>query len=507
MSATVNYEKYQLNAEAFTLTDSVKVECKTQLAEGDKILLVTPFITSCGNEILPSTLKYTGKAVFTVCTQNSSGLGKQECATEFLGTLKNEKILPEFSAETSFEIIKTERNELNGFLIITATVAVKTKFYQPLLQEYAVGGENLIVKTDNACIAKSLGKRTSDTTISEEFELPQSVGEVIFHKEDFLITSVQCGIGCLIIDGELTISLFILQKNQNGDIVKENKILPVRIEVDEPNAMPTMRVKATAKVKNAKLAVTSFEETSSSTVQASVTLSVASEIFTCEEIPVMTDCFSKAEELELEKTELISCEPSALLNFSQNFNGKIINEGFTGSEKLLTVMAEYVKPISCEKSGNSVCVDAVINCVIFYKTEDGTVICRKDDLPITLCEQLPVALANCSAEVISSCVSEILVKPVSGSEIEVYGTAKFALSLDCECKIPAVKRVNLKGEKKPNTVAFSVYIALENEDLWSLAKRLGVSPDELCASNPELEFPLVGNERIVIYRRKNKEYS
>ena len=44
-------------------------------------------------------------------------------------------------------------------------------------------------------------------------------------------------------------------------------------------------------------------------------------------------------------------------------------------------------------------------------------------------------------------------------------------------------------------------VPFENEDLWSLAKRLSVCPEQLVSTNPELQFPLTGEERIVIYRQ------
>ena len=50
--------------------------------------------------------------------------------------------------------------------------------------------------------------------------------------------------------------------------------------------------------------------------------------------------------------------------------------------------------------------------------------------------------------------------------------------------------------------AISVYIPLEGEGLFSLAKRLNVSPESLVNTNRELNFPLSGKERIVIYRQK-----
>jgi hypothetical protein len=52
-----------------------------------------------------------------------------------------------------------------------------------------------------------------------------------------------------------------------------------------------------------------------------------------------------------------------------------------------------------------------------------------------------------------------------------------------------------------NINAFSVYIPKAGEELWSLAKRLRRSPESIQESNPNLQFPLKGNERIFVYRQ------
>ena len=69
-------------------------------------------------------------------------------------------------------------------------------------------------------------------------------------------------------------------------------------------------------------------------------------------------------------------------------------------------------------------------------------------------------------------------------------------------RLETIKEVKCLSEKVQSNCAISVYIAYNGEDLWSLAKRLNVSPELLSQTNPDLNFPLDGSERIVIYRQK-----
>ena len=54
-----------------------------------------------------------------------------------------------------------------------------------------------------------------------------------------------------------------------------------------------------------------------------------------------------------------------------------------------------------------------------------------------------------------------------------------------------------------DTSVISVYIPSAGDSLWNTAKKLCQSPEEISATNPDLVFPLTGNERILVYRTKN----
>ena len=66
-----------------------------------------------------------------------------------------------------------------------------------------------------------------------------------------------------------------------------------------------------------------------------------------------------------------------------------------------------------------------------------------------------------------------------------------------------VSEISECGEKVVNDSAISVYIPSAGDDLWTTAKKLNTSPESIQTTNPELNFPLTGNERILVFRGKN----
>ena len=51
--------------------------------------------------------------------------------------------------------------------------------------------------------------------------------------------------------------------------------------------------------------------------------------------------------------------------------------------------------------------------------------------------------------------------------------------------------------------AVSVYIPRAGDGLWELSKSLKKSPEEVSASNPDIEFPIKAGQRVIIYRKKS----
>jgi len=93
-------------------------------------------------------------------------------------------------------------------------------------------------------------------------------------------------------------------------------------------------------------------------------------------------------------------------------------------------------------------------------------------------------------------------KIVSSTEVDIDGEVYLSLSLFKKCQTKLVSDIKFLEEKQENDSAISVYLAIKDEEQFSLAKRLNVCPEKLIETNKDLQFPLSGNERIVVYRQK-----
>ena len=103
---------------------------------------------------------------------------------------------------------------------------------------------------------------------------------------------------------------------------------------------------------------------------------------------------------------------------------------------------------------------------------------------------------------ISVAVCGVNIRQRSEGECEAEAVLKIAAA-DSETVTVKYLTEAEEGEKvDSNDCALSVYIPTAGDGLWELAKSLNKSPEEVSASNPDIEFPVREGQRVIVFRRK-----
>ena len=299
MSATVNKEQFEYANCVYTLNENIKTECKIDDLEGCEILSTIPRLTTPKVETSDGAIKVYGHVTFFIAYKKEGIIKRAETSAEYSATIKNEHVKSEHSARATATVIKCDEYYSASTLLLTATVQINCDLYKNCATNFISSGQEIILKTEVAPIAKSFGKKQTTITVTEEFTLPKLVDEVVYHTENAFITDCKAGIGSILVDGECTITSYILQKEANSDIVKESHTFPFRLEIEEERAMPTMQAIAYASVESAKVFITCYEETGTSTVKAEITFLLIGEVFDVIDTPIAVDAYSVTEELSL----------------------------------------------------------------------------------------------------------------------------------------------------------------------------------------------------------------
>lgn len=506
MSATVNKEKFECAKCVYTLNETIKAECSINDLEECEILSVIPHLTTPKAETTDGAVKVYGRITFFIAYKKDGLIKRAETSAEYSATVKNENVKSDQTATVTAIAIKTDEYYSASALILTATLELNCNLYSPCSTEFISSGQDVILKTELIPVAKSFGKKQNKITITEEFELPKLIDEVIYHTENVFVTDCKAGIGSILVDGECVITSYTLQKNSNSDIVKESHVFPFRLEIEEERAMPTMQAIAYANVENAKVFVTCYEETGTSTVKAEIDLLLVGETFDIAETPIAVDGYSPFEELSLTTDTLYFEQKQPPVCLTEKFCERVNFDELTPGTKIVTAYPNGTLTVCPKINNDKLTVESTVGFTAIFKDAEGFLFSKQLTLPLIVNTDYVVEEYK-TATICSFCATDFNAKQISLSELELYGAVRFCVYVDYKNTVLALIDATVKGEIVPNDNAFSVYVPYKGEELWDVSKRIGISPDELIACNPELDFPLSGSERILVYRQKIKEYT
>ncbi len=496
------YENIRFSANGGTFTDKLRLESKTDVSSDDveRILDVTAFVSLTEKEVINGKIKYGGNVIYQIFYQDKSGmLRKYECGNEYLGVIEDDKISDACSVAMTAKPEKVEADTSGLKVSVSATLAVSATLYACQNLSAISGGEGLVVNKKDFEIVKGYGLKSSAYPVEEEFVIDFPVKEVLTHSVKGVVTNVQCGVGCIIADGEVIVTALVLAENRDGEIIKQTKTLPFRMEIEYDEAMPAMRATARVSEKSFKSDISVDGETGKSTVNLFVTLLFEGEAFSDESVTLATDAFDLAENVEIIREDFCAVKPCEMRSYAKEISGRAQINELPVDATLMAVGGENAEIAKITKRETCVVVDGVLSAVGFFKDGENKSFSVKMEIPFTV----ELENFNCpDAEVdVVATVRGSGARIVSLTETELNGEIYFTVYPMEKHSIQYIKEIKPCGEKQKETSAISVYIPLEGEELWSLAKRLNVCPDELVATNKELQFPLTGKERIVIYRQ------
>ena len=490
---TPKYESITLKKDKAIISDKIKAECKTDLIseETERIIYINSQIYNVQNEITDGRIKFFGKIVFYfVYEDKEHNIRKKECANEFSGVLSCD-VKTDDKIKLVCEPYKTDVDVSGAFIIFSEEIVVSASIYCEEKENYLTGGEELISKTSEIEVSKSFGKGNVNYTLTEETEVDYKIKDVLSQKYKVVLTSCQCGVETVIVDGNVFATLLLLQNEEKSVIIKEQRIIPFRIEIPCGEAMPTMTASAEVYLKSFKLDVAVSEEDNKSTITFNVGLYLEGECFSKTTLQVIEDAFSTTNQLEITKN---SSKIQLPVEIKETENKAVIKAGIKETDKtFVDIIDSKVQIIA--KAGVNTEGTAVLVCDCLFSDNDGRYYTEREEGSFTL----PVLEKDCKTEYYTkNCKAKVN----AGVELEVEFDSVCVSYISEVQEIDYIVNITDNGEKATNGASISIYCAETGEDLWTLSKRLNVCPEELLSSNKDLQFPLIEDERIIVYRQK-----
>ena len=200
------FERINFNCKKKSISEQIRAECKAEVSTDDvsSVLNVSAWAVILERDVENGAVNYGGKVIFYISYIDVEGsLKKCECGVEFKGTIKDGDIGSTSRAYLTAVVDKAECDLSGARPIAGAYITVRAEVSDCEHFSALSSGENLIVNQSEIPYIKSFGVKSAVYPVEEEFELSYPVAEVLSHRAQAVITSVQCGVGAIIVDCEV----------------------------------------------------------------------------------------------------------------------------------------------------------------------------------------------------------------------------------------------------------------------------------------------------------------
>lgn len=493
MAVKPQYETYRYTGEVAKLHSQSMVECRLSGSEIGGILAMRATAVTTDCTCVDGEVRYKGKAVLCIVYEDVDGkVCRAERGVEFFHKAECKDVTPACFAKTVLDVVNiTHRREGSG-LYITLVVDADTDVYGSKQIEYLIGGEDVVCKTQNVTLCKTVCV-SGETEGEDEFET-EYASDILLHGENVVVTKAEASGGQLEIEGEIVLGVCAL--NSSGGVCSYERIVPFAMQIPCEEAFGEVNVSSRVCVKSATLTAGLDEDKGISKMLFSYTLCANCYLSRLEELTVAQDAFCVEYETQLQK----ACDTGRYLTktskHTQRVEGSAVFIGENNAEFILEAGMLPRVETACRHVENGVQVEGVITADVIVKNAENN---RKNavlSLPFSFVVDTDGEEVEADAVVCG-----FSAKRKAGGETEAEATLKLCLRSYNKQAWEYVKEYTV-GEQKPKCdAAVSVFMTRAGENLWQVAKRLSATPEALQSANPELTFPVEAGRRIFVYRQ------
>jgi len=488
MSIQAQFQTGAFTRQVATLGAQSMVEIKFSEENAGEAVAVEPQISLNSCEISSGRVNYSGRLIATlVYTDEEGKLCRVQKGAEFSHFIDNEILAPAQKSECALTCERCKVKRDGSSLVVSVVVGAKVDVYDNAQRSFITSIDGAICKTDSAKLY-SIINFSGESDVDDEFDCMAE--DVLVPSASVQVLDCNAHAGVIEVNGEIYLSLLAVR---DGSPVNLDRTVPFKCELSCDEALLSQRAYCRAEIKSISVNCKVYEEKGKCGVELNVGLGFCGHFYEEEEVTYLSDAFCTASETQLTFAE----ERVKLDNETKVYSERV--SGPCASKAKLDYTCAFLAAAlpKAEFTRTDKGVDGSVTATLLYD-KSGEVHSTEVNMPFSI--ELAGLSSDCKNVAVSVCGMSLRQR----AEGECEGEAVLKITAaDGETRVVSYVTEATEGEpKEPVDCAVSVYIPAAGDGLWETAKRLSESPESIKKTNPDLNFPLTGKERILIYRSK-----
>ncbi|MGN1234900.1 MAG: hypothetical protein ACI4U2_02845 [Christensenellaceae bacterium] len=481
------YQTYPCIRTVATLSAQTAVECKLSGVDFAAPLSLRATVVPTSGEVLSGEFRYGGRVVFSVVyLDGSNQVCRLERGAEFMHSVEDDALAPAQTAQIRFLPVKVTLRRENGTVFLTAMIPSEILLTVSAERSILMQTDLIAKKTELVLPRMIVAHGSSEA--EDEFET-EYLNDVLTHSECVLVEKTSCGGGFIRVEGE--IALLVTALTEKG-LVNYERLVPFSAELPADDVSVGLPASAEVFIRSVSLHADSDEEKGSCRILTEFTLDYTCRAWSEQTVSAVSDAFSPAVEVNLVRERLEEKIPSEAYFVTERIAGTCVTDAMTDFSTSVRALTDSRVTASVENGK----IEGVVSVNAILEDKEGVLKRAELDVPFTVPAK-GEGRVNCL-------VCGLKITQRREGELEAEGTVKAYIAGE---KTVSAEYVASEEDGKPippETSSVSVFFPQPGDDLWTTAKKLLKSPEELLACNDGLSFPLTGKERIVVrYAKRN----
>lgn len=484
----------QSTAAAFSSLESVLksqsiVEIRFSGLEVGEIIAVYPQVSLTSCEASNGRVTYGGRLICTIVyTDGENKLCRMQKGAEFSHFADDENLAPANIVQCALSCERTQIKRDGSSYLIAAVIGASLSVYSRRERSILSVSDGAVALTENKKLYSAV-TFSGESEVEDDFDC--NAEDVLLPSAEVIVTDCSVRSGVAVINGEIYLSLLAIRDKKP---VCFDRIIPFKSEISCEDALLARNAACRAEIKEISVNASVNEEKGKCDIDAVISLAFAGVYYDEEETPVVLDAFSPENELKLTAAEERATPCTDVKVFSERVSGLCATKAKLDYTCAFLAAALPKAEFMC--TGNA--VEGSISANLLYE-QNGETHSTEVNLPFAV----TLTGLNGSAQNVCVAVCGVNIRQRTEGECEAEAVLKISVA-DCEeVNVKYLTEIEEAEKLNRELSVISVYVPKTGDSLWDTAKKLCQRPEEISSTNPDLVFPLTGNERILVYRTKN----